>query len=126
MIKQNKYRASLFVFNDNEQQFIHGPNTPGAGNAAIRPYKSTKPPRAWGIPTGPNYTKLTPKNRSLIDAAVRKIFQLAQEHGYKEVIYSSDKTGRLGSGIFVISDDVNNYIICKLESYFKPQDEMDV
>jgi hypothetical protein len=60
MIEQPDWADALFVFNDNEEQFRayrRDPADPrgctrGGGNAAIRPYRCTEPPRAAGIPTG--------------------------------------------------------------------------
>jgi hypothetical protein len=62
MILQDQYRDVLFIFNDNVKQFTAHQNdsldpegcSPGGGNAIIRPYQCLTPPRAAGIPTGPD------------------------------------------------------------------------
>jgi hypothetical protein len=71
MITQDHYEDALFVFNDNEAQYkahrdrptdLAGAGyAPGGGNAIIRPYQCKTPPRAVGIPTGPNCDSLTPE-----------------------------------------------------------------
>lgn len=77
MIEQPEHQRTLFVFNDNEEQFLAhfvSPNnpfsavelriepvplssgadacSPGGGNAVIRPYQCGPHPRAIGVPTG--------------------------------------------------------------------------
>ena len=61
MITQPEYARTLFVFNDNEEEFYAhlrgGQHTcsPGGGNAAIRPWQCRDEPHAAGVPTG-SYT----------------------------------------------------------------------
>ena len=56
MIRQPQYDRTLFLFNDNEGEFLahHGGGThncgDGGGNAIIRPYQCRIPQRALGIP----------------------------------------------------------------------------
>ena len=56
MIERPEYARSLFIFNDNEMQFIafhtghEAGFTAGGGNAAIRPYQGHSPIRAAGFP----------------------------------------------------------------------------
>ena len=58
MIQQPEHARTLFVFNDNEEQFRaflrNEPSgcTGGGGNAVIRPWRCSEPPRAAGVPTG--------------------------------------------------------------------------
>jgi len=77
MIEQPEHQATLFVFNDNEEQFLAhflaannpfgaaalninplpsnvggDPCSAGGGNAAIRPYQCAPHRRAVGVPTG--------------------------------------------------------------------------
>lgn len=68
MINSPKYRDTLFLYNDNEEQFLAHISyidagrpqyshsrlacSIGGGNAAIRPYQCYPVPRAFGIPTG--------------------------------------------------------------------------
>src|SRR5690349_16006750 len=80
MIEQPEYDDALFVFNDNEPQFLaflqsQDPGSsgcrPGGGNAVIRPYRCKHPRRAAGVPTGAGegYAQLTPEVKRVIDDA---------------------------------------------------------
>ena len=128
MIRQPDYADALFVFNDNEEQFLahlRDPTDPrgcvrGGGNAAIRPYRCTDPVRAAGVPTGvggAGYRALTDENRRVIDDAVAVVGDLVRSGGHRRVIYSAaDGSGRLGTGIFDVGDDVKAYILQRLRS----------
>lgn len=99
MIKQPEYCQTLFVFNDNEEQFLShllandnpygavqlklspmpqnpggNPCSEGGGNAAIRPYQCAPHRRAVGIPTG-NYQPKSPHHMgySSLDGHVRQM-----------------------------------------------------
>jgi hypothetical protein len=128
MIEQADYADTLFVFNDNEEQFLahrRDPTDPrgcvrGGGNAAIRPYRCTDPVRAAGVPTGvggAGYAGLTEENRRVIDDAVGVVRDLVRSGNHRRVIYSAaDASGRLGTGIFEVGDDVKTYIVDRLRS----------
>jgi hypothetical protein len=122
MIDQPEYADALFVFNDNEGEFrAHQRHAPGArqchaggGNAVIRPYQCQDPPRAAGIPTGDSqgYPRLTDTARAAIDDALAAIRALLATGRYQRVFYSAaDDSGALGTGIFVVGDDVKRYIV---------------
>jgi hypothetical protein len=99
MIEQPEYQATLFVFNDNEEQFLAhflaadnpfgaaalginslpssvggDPCSAGGGNAAIRPYQCAPHRRAVGIPTG-DYRPKSPhyKGYLSLDAHVQQM-----------------------------------------------------
>lgn len=128
MIQQPKYQRSLFIFNDNQEQFEAylryrqlgisqlGACSQGGGNAIIRPYQCQDPPRAAGIPTGKDgmgYQVLRSFNSNAItyiDAALKNIHQLLATGNYDQVIYSADEDDYIGSGIFNIADEVKKYI----------------
>jgi len=126
MIDQHEFADALFVFNDNEGEFrAHQRHAPGArqchaggGNAVIRPYQCQDPPHAAGIPTGDagGYPRLTDGARAAIDDALAAIRALLASGRYRRVIYSAaDKRGdELGTGIFVVGDDVKRYIVSGL------------
>jgi len=126
MILQPDYADALFVFNDNEEQFLaylQDPTDPlgcarGGGNAAVRPYRCAEPVRAAGIPTGAHgvgYGRLDEGTRQVIDDAVAVVRRLVTSRGYRRVIYSSaDESGRLGTGIFDVGNDVKDYIVEQL------------
>lgn len=127
MIEQPDYADALFVFNDNEEQFRahqQNPHDPqgcarGEGNAAIRPHQCVEPVRAAGIPTGVNragYPQLTDAVRQVIDEAVARVRGLLASGAYTQLFYSADATGQLGSGTFVIGDDVKTYIVEQLRA----------
>ncbi len=119
MIDQPEYACSLFIFNDNEMQFIafhtgHAAGfAAGGGNAAIRPYQGHSPIRAAGIPTGEKsgYQHLDLNVRALVDDAMAHIQRLLRSGNYDEVIFSYDAANdTLGTGIFRVADEVKSYI----------------
>jgi hypothetical protein len=119
MIAQPEYARSLFIFNDNEMQFIafhtghEAGFTAGGGNAAIRPYQGHSPIRAAGIPTGEKsgYQLLDLNVRALVDDAMAHIQRLLASGNYDEVIFSYDAANdTLGTGIFQVADEVKGYI----------------
>lgn len=129
MIDRPKYARSLFIFNDNEMQFIafhtgHAAGfTAGGGNAAIRPYQGHSPIRAAGIPTGEKsgYQHLDLNVRALVDDALAHIQRLLKSGNYDEVIFSYDAANdSLGTGIFVVGDEVKSYIYQSLCSLGNP------
>ena len=130
MIDRPEYARSLFIFNDNEMQFIafhtgHAAGfTAGGGNAAIRPYQGHSPVRAAGIPTGEKsgYQHLDLNVRALVDDAMAHIQRLLKSGNYDEVIFSYDAANdSLGTGIFVVGDEVKSYIYQSLCSLGNPQ-----
>jgi hypothetical protein len=127
MIEQDQYKDALFIFNDNEGQYKEHRDNPGdvagpgceagGGNAVIRPCQCRTPPRAAGIPTGPNYDRLTPEVKHIIDDAIAAIKRIAAKEGYKRVFYSAaNANGELGTGIFQVGADVKSYIVNSLKS----------
>lgn len=120
MINRPEYARSLFVFNDNEAQFIAFHKgyadglSAGGGNAVIRPYQGHSPIRAAGIPTGTagcGYTELNHNVRALVDDAIAHIRRLLATGNYDQVIFSYDsKKKTLGTKIYSPVDEVKNYI----------------
>jgi hypothetical protein len=113
MIKSGNYEDALFIFNDNEMD--HRTPKIGGGNAVIRQfnkYSRLEKPRSAGIPTGSfgGYSKLDADAKSVIDAAINDIRELLAIHGYQRVYFSADLSGKLGTSIFQIGDDVRDYI----------------
>jgi hypothetical protein len=126
MIQQPEYSDVLFLFNDNQEQFldfideldIRKGCAKGGGNAAIRPYQCATPTRAAGIPTGSNgrgYNNLN-QSKQYIDGSFLRIKSLLNTGNYKRVMYSAGKDGRsLGTSIFSPSEQVKEYIISNIE-----------
>ena len=126
MIGRPEFARALFIFNDNEAQFIafqtgHASGlSAGGGNAAIRPYQGHSPIRAAGIPTGNHggYQKLDKNVRALVDDAIAHIARLLATDNYDQVIFSYDAQNEtIGTGIFQVADEVKDYIyesICSL------------
>ena len=119
MIDRPEYARSLFIFNDNEMQFIafhtghEAGFAAGGGNAAIRPYQGHSPIRAAGIPTGEKsgYQHLDLNVRALVDDAIAHIQRLLRSGNYDEVIFSYDTANdTLGTGIFHVAEEVKSYI----------------
>ncbi len=129
MINQPEYEDVLFLFNDNEEQFLAYINninnlpvqacTIGGGNAVIRPYQCERQPRAAGIPTGKNgvgYKNLS-EARIIIDKAFIHIAELLRTGRYRRVVYSAGSDGRtLGTSIFSPSPEIKEYIVQNIES----------
>jgi hypothetical protein len=131
MITRPEYDDVLFIFNDNEEQwlkFVNTPEhlrvrtsacTPGGGNAIIRPYQCMDPPRAAGIPTGKNqrgYQNLFEAETNIYDAFTY-IIDLLMSGRYKRVAYSAAPDGRtLGTSIFSPSKDVKEFIVTNIEA----------
>ena len=130
MIERPEYNDVLFLFNDNEEQFLAfinsvgqankpmGACSVGGGNAIIRPYQCQNPPRAAGIPTGDNnggYQSLT-RSQQYIDAAILYIRQLLETGNYRRVAYSAAPDGTLGTAIFSPSKQVKDYILTQIRS----------
>jgi hypothetical protein len=126
MIKQPQYADTLFIFNDNVEQFqkfLVGTEARkrGLGNAVIRPYRHHDPPRAAGIPTGSllrgGFISLTVDAKYLIDRAFEVIGELVETGRYSQMIYSDDGFGGLGTGIFMVGKDVKDYIVRGLKDF---------
>ena len=126
MIEQPEYADALFVFNDNDEQFLAHRKNPkggigcdvGGGNAVIRPYQCENPPRAVGIPTGSRgegYPSLMPHVKQTIEDAIAAIQKLVATGKYQRVFYSAaNATGVLWTGIFDVGIDVKQYIVAQL------------
>lgn len=120
MLAQPAYDRALFVFNDNEQQFLAFQSgiSPGGGNGVIRPFQADYQ-RAAGIPTGPNYSALTPHIQTLIDSALAHIGMLLKTGKYDMLIYSADADpDMIGASIFSPGDDVRKAIVTGLRGLF--------
>jgi hypothetical protein len=127
MILQDQYRDALFVFNDNEDQYRQHRDHPaevtgagclaGGGNAIIRPYQCQNPPRAIGVPTGPNYSGLTPHVKSTLDEAIDNVHRIASKENYRRIFYNATNArGDLGTHIFAVGEEVKQYIVLKLKA----------
>ncbi len=116
MNEQEEYKNSLFIFNDNEE--YHNTCRRGAGNAVMRKYnkynKNLEKPKSAGIPTGTlsdgGYTELNNEVKTTIDSAFEEIKELIKLHNYDTIYYSVGKNNKLGTSIFVVDEEVINYI----------------
>ena len=128
MIQQPQYSRALFIFNDNEEQYLafaSGDRTSracgaGGGNAAIRPYQCLVPPKAVGVPTGAGgsgYRALDERTKRIIDQSLDGIRSLITTGHYDKIIFSRDGLkNTLGTGIFNPSADVKDYIYHSLNN----------
>ena len=115
---------TLFVFNDNEEQFdayVNGlPSgfTPGAGNALARPWRQFNPPKAAGIPTGKNgygYQVLDETTHEKIDQALTIVGKLLKSFYYDRLVFSSNEDrSTLGISTYKVGEDVRKYIFDRL------------
>lgn len=120
MSRQAEHEKTLFIFNDNEEQFrafVKGERsgiTAGGGNAGIRPLRGLKPPRAAGVPTGSRgggYSRLDESTKKVIDDSLSVIQELLNSGDYERMVFSKDKSSpTLGTGIFLVAEDVKKYI----------------
>jgi hypothetical protein len=110
MRSRPEFGRSLFVFNDNEEQFVafeRGDGsgfTAGGGNAVIRPWRGEDPPRSAGIPTGiggQGYRRLDQRVEEVLARAVTVIHDLVDSGRYDTLVFSRDEASEmLGVGIF--------------------------
>lgn len=116
MREQSEFSRTLFVFNDNEGQFVdfeHGRPSglqSGGGNAAIRPWRGEDPPRAAGIPTGRTgrgYPILDDHVREVLGRALGIVQDLVDTGRYDTLVFSRDETDEtLGVNIFRPHPDI--------------------
>ncbi len=125
MEKQPEHADTLFVFNDNEGQFlafVRGETlgfAAGGGNAAIRPLRGEDPPRAAGVPTGRGggYQNLDGPTKAVINQSLAVIQELVNTGRYKRLIFSKDKNQEtLGTEIYGPVDEVKQYIYDQLKA----------
>jgi hypothetical protein len=121
MCNQEEYSDSLFIFNDNEE--YHDTCKGGAGNAVMRrynKYSKLDKPKSAGIPTGTlqygGYQSLDKNSVIQIDSAIGEIIELIIKYNYKQIYYSSELDGKLGTSIFAVDEKVIRYITHKLFS----------
>ncbi len=128
MIFQPQHERTLFVFNDNEEQFYahvsgsHHDCGAGGGNAAIRPWQCGEEARAAGVPTGSyapgphhlGYSALDAHVRGVVADAVAQIEGLLRTGRFDTIAFSwDDKTG-LGGRIFNTAQQVRDHIVEQL------------
>lgn len=121
MCHQDEYSDSLFIFNDNEE--YHSTCKDGKGNAIMRrynKYSKLDKPKSAGIPTGTlelgGYKSINLHSLNEIDNAINEIIELINFYQYKQIYYSSELDGKLGTSIFVVDDKVIRYITHRLYS----------
>ena len=120
MSRQAEHEKTLFIFNDNEEQFrafVRGDSlgfSEGGGNAEIRPLRGDKPPRAAGVPTGSRgngYVQLDDSTKKVINESLAVIQELLNTGRYERLIFSKDEnSATLGTGLFRVAEDVKKYI----------------
>lgn len=121
MCQQSEHEKSLFIFNDNEEQFrafVRGDSlgfSEGGGNAKIRPLRGLKPPRSAGVPTGllngGGYLRLDEATKKVINESLTVIQELLNSGDYERMIFSKDESSpTLGTGLFFVAEDVKKYI----------------
>ena len=124
MLNQPEHERTLFIFNDNEEQFdafVKGESsgfTRGGGNAAIRPFRKMSPPRAAGVPTGKSgrgYSSLDEPTKAKIDQALAVITELLETGNYDSIVFSANETKTdIGTAIYEVAADVRAYIFGRL------------
>ena len=127
MRMQPDHASTLFIFNDNEEQFnayLNGTAsgfTAGAGNAIARPWRLLSPPQSAGIPTGKKgkgYASLDAQTKTTIDQSLQVISNLISANNYGQIVFSADSTlTTLGKSTFEVNTDVCQYIFKNLISF---------
>ena len=120
MVERPEYGRGLFVFNDNEEQFLaflRGEPAGvrrGGGSAVIRPFRTTVPPRAAGVPTGRagrGYDGLSPAVLRVVDRALDHVRELLATGNYDTLYFSRSTAGpTLGTGVFEVAPEVCHYV----------------
>ncbi|MBU6200960.1 MAG: hypothetical protein KJS90_03060 [Acidobacteria bacterium] len=128
MTLQPGHARTLFVFNDNEEEFLaHDSGSDhacraGGGNAVIRPLQCSAAPRAAGVPTGSyregphhmGYSALDAHVRGMVDRAIERIDGLLNTGRFEALAFSWDDETRLGGRIFATAQPVRDYIVDRL------------
>ena len=128
MTMQPEHARTLFVFNDNEEEFLAhdggGDHTchAGGGNAVIRPLQCAAAPRAAGVPTGSyregphhmGYSALDAHVLGMVDRAIERIGSLLGTGRFGALAFSWDDETRLGGRIFATAQPVRDYIVDRL------------
>ena len=110
MRDQPEYARALFVFNDNEEQFVAFEGgepsgfRAGGGNAGVRPWRGETPPRAAGIPTGRGgvgYSEVDDRVLAVLERALEIVHDLVDTGRYDTLVFSGDPNRQmLGVSIF--------------------------
>jgi hypothetical protein len=124
MREQAFWAHTLFVFNDNEEQFdafVAGSASgfsQGAGNAIARPWRRLNPPMSAGVPTGKNgigYQHFDAGTKEKIDQSLTVIYDQLKTFYYDSLALSSnDNWTTLGSSTFEVDEQVLQYIFDRL------------
>lgn len=125
MIRQPHHERTLFIFNDNEEEFYAhfrgGPHpcSAGGGNAVIRPYQCDPHRRAAGMPTGTyeagphykGYSLLDDQVRQAIADAMSQIEALLGSGRFDALAFSWSDDTKLGGKIFTTAQVVRDHIV---------------
>lgn len=116
MRQQAEFARALFVFNDNEEQFVAFERgepsgvSAGGGNAGIRSWRGETPPRAAGIPTGrggQGYANLDDHVGTVLCRALGIVHDLVDTGHYDTLVFSRHETQEmLGVNIYSPHPDV--------------------
>jgi hypothetical protein len=124
MKDQTVFAHTLFVFNDNEEQFVaylagteYGYSV-GAGNALARPWRQLNPPKSAGVPiekNGAGYQQFDKATKEKIDQSLTIIYDLLKTFYYDYLVFSTDETGKtIGTSTFEVDEQVLQYIFDRL------------
>jgi hypothetical protein len=125
MINQPHHARTLFIFNDNEDEFYAhfkgGQHrcSDGGGNAGIRSYQCEPEPRAVGIPTGTydegphckGYSSLDEQVTRAIADSISQIDALLATGRFTDLAFSWDDKTKLGGRIFNTAQVVRDHIV---------------
>lgn len=125
MIRQPSHERTLFLFNDNEEEFydhFRGGDhrcRAGGGNAAIRPFQCDPDPKALGIPTGSytqgphykGYSSLDDHVRRVLMDAFGQLDSLLATGRFDALAFSWSEETKLGGKLFNTAQPVRDHIV---------------
>ena len=128
MIGHPDFARTLFIFNDNEAEFLahlqsgRHTCTAGGGNATIRPFQCQPMPRAAGVPTGTyepgphymGYSTLDAHVCGMVDLSIGQIANLLTSGRFDSLAFSWDPVTKLGGRLFDTAQEVRDYIVDRL------------
>ena len=123
MVKQDKYKDTLFIFNENFLDSLDEKEA-GAGTAKLRPlvWRYVAIPRAAGIPTGwstasGGFKEMNFYTRKAIDMSIDRIKIILKNNPmYTKIVFSCNALNykKLGTNIFTLPDAMLDYITAEM------------
>lgn len=121
MIEDPAYAKAIFMYNDHRFALWNDMKKPGGGNAKIRPYRFSDPPRAASLPTcfGDTHERrgylTVDEAEKDVEYAMECLQKVLLKGDYDRVVYAScDAEGTLGTAKMYVPVEVKKYLVAKL------------